>query len=300
VRKLLIIVMLFGLLAVSFSAVYAQDEADSSTPCTEEEMTVTTEALSIYNDGLATLQEDYDLSGDPTDNAYGETIVALDAISYEFWNTVYPELPACAEAQTLAFVLGAVYDEYLTIGLLQNSSAWLDAGGDADGAATFANQASMRQANLATTMEGLSGITLTDLAAAMNGDLLDACTEEQVTALSDGLTNSMSGLGDVITQASEQPAVAFAVTEGASYAFDTDVFAQVANCQENSAMAWYVSDSLRELNIIMGLSANAAAEAEAGNADVAQTMIDSASQRLEDFQSTIESLDEMAATPAAE
>jgi hypothetical protein len=294
VRKFLIIALLLSLFIATFATVSAQDE-EGSVACTEEELTLTTEALGIYNDGLATLQEDYDLSGDPTDNAYGETIIALDAISYEFWNTVYPELPACNEAQSLAFVLGFVYDEYLTIGLLSNASAWVDANGDAEGATVFADQATMRWENLTATMEGLSEVTLTDLTATIYGDSLEYCTEEQITALNEGLSTTMTNLGGVLTEMSEQPTLAFAVTEGASYAFDTEIYAEAANCYENQGMAWYVSDSLHELNIIMGLSANAVAEAEGGNTDVAQAMVDSAGLRLENFQEDFAALSEMSA-----
>ncbi|MBI5960437.1 MAG: hypothetical protein HY866_16975, partial [Chloroflexi bacterium] len=91
-RKFGIAVLLLSLLVMLIPVSYAQDDG-SLLACTEEELTITDAALTAYNDGLAALGEEYDLSADPTDAAYGLTLVALDAFSYEYWETVYPALP---------------------------------------------------------------------------------------------------------------------------------------------------------------------------------------------------------------
>jgi hypothetical protein len=280
--RLLFVLALLSLLVASVSTVSAQDE--ESVPCTEEELALTSEALTLYGDGLSTLQEDYDLSVDASDAAYGETLLALDAISYEFWNTVYPELPTCAEAQVLAYSVGSIYDEYLTIGLLDNMAAWLEASGDSEGAAAFSEQSAARSEDLAAAMEEMSGMTMDDLAASMSGEELEACTEEEVTALGDGVNAGMTEISTAIADMESDPTLTFGITEGASYAFDSEVFDEVATCQENFVIAWLVSASLHEINIIAGLSANATMEAGGGNTDVGQSMADSAVQRLTDFQ----------------
>jgi hypothetical protein len=129
IRKMFVILLIC---LIGVVPAFAQDDESAPYPaCTEEELTATVEGISAYNDLLAELG---DIGAGPTDNAYGAILAAYDTFSYEFWYTIHPEVPACAEAQAFALNIGMIYDEYLTIGLLVNVAAWAAAGGDSDSA----------------------------------------------------------------------------------------------------------------------------------------------------------------------
>ncbi|MBI5961776.1 MAG: hypothetical protein HY866_23770, partial [Chloroflexi bacterium] len=247
-----------------------------------------------YNDGLAALGEEYDLSADPTDAAYGLTLVALDAFSYEYWETVYPALPECAEAQALAFVIGSMYDEYLTIGLLVNVSAWADAAESPEDAQAFADQAASRMEIMDSTMEVIADMSMTDLAAALVGDATESCTEEQITGLADSMSGAFDELGAGLDELGDDPLLTFALTEGAAFAFENEAYAEVAVCAENLWLAEIFRVTLNQTNIVAGLYANAAAEEAAGNTDVAEALVTSADQRAADLETAWEEIGAMA------
>lgn len=290
-RNLIIIATLFSLLVAPLATVsFAQD--DIVPTCSADELTLTIDTLSALDEGFATVIAKYDLSADATDAAYGETLVALDTMAYEYWNTAYPELPECAESQALAFIYGAIYDEYLTIALLNNIAAWTDAADMVDDATVFATQAAARLDDMNADLEELSTVSLTDLAAALAGSELASCTEDEVVALADAMSVAFDEIGEAVNELEDEPVWVFALTEGAAYTFDAEVFAEVSTCAENQSLAWLFSLSLNEINIIAGLYANAAAEDAAGNTDVAEVLATSAEQRYEDFMAT---WDEMSA-----
>ncbi len=288
-RKLAVVIVLVGLFAALIPASHAQ-EGDSSVlaACSEDELAVTTEALSTYDEGLATLTTDYDLSVDPTDAAYGMTLVALDAASYEYWNTVYPALPQCAEAQAVAFVVGSIYDEYLTIGLLSNVAAWSDAADAGEDAQAFADQAAARLDSLNSGLEALSGMSVDDLITALSGSALESCSEEQVTALADMMGSAFEEMSGQLDTLGDEPVMSFAFTEGVAWGFEDEVYSEVSTCLENQYLANLFQLTLNETNIVAGLYANAAEEAAAGNTDVADQLSASADQRAADLQAAWE------------
>jgi hypothetical protein len=287
-RKLAVVIVLLGLFAALIPASHAQETSGALPACSEDELAATIEGLTAYDEGLATLSADYDLSVDPTDAAYGATLVALDAISYEYWNTFYPVLPQCAEAQAVAFVVGSIYDEYLTIGLLNNIAGWTDAAGAGEDAQAFADQSAARVESLNFGLEAISDMSVSDLVSALSGETLESCTEEQVTALADVMSSVFGEMSDQLDTLGDDPVVSFAFTEGVAWGFEDEVYSEVSTCAENAYLADLFRLTLNETNIVAGLYANAAEEAAAGNTDVADELSASADQRAADLQAAWE------------
>lgn len=272
---LVILVCLMGVVPV-----FAQDE-DAYAACTEEELTATIEGLAGYNEALAELG---DISGGPADNDYGAMLAAYDAFSYEFWYTVHPELPACAEAQAYALNVGMIYDEYLTIGLLLNLSAWADASGDADSAEAFSASAEARAATMEEGLNLMEGITAEDLSDWINSEGMESCDSETYEASLTAIGEYFTSIGELNTQMAEDTNAALSaliVSDVAAQGYWNDIYPNVSGCYEANYYAWEAGRVLDENTIISGLALNALVENEGGNTEVAETLVTSAQARVE-------------------
>jgi hypothetical protein len=279
IRKLFIfmLVCLIGVLPA-----LAQDQESAAyAPCTEEELTATVEGISAYNEALAELG---DIGAGPQDAAYGTILAAYDSFSYEYWYTLFPEIPACAEAQAFALNIGMIYDEYLTIGLLQNIAAWADASGDADTASLFTASVEARAAMMSETTNLMEGVTAEDMADWINSAGMESCDEETFTASLTGIGEYFTSLGEIQSQAAEtidENVAALIVSDSAAQAYWSDVYPAVSGCYEADYYAWEAGRILDETTIITALAVNAELENEAGNTDVAEVMAASIEARAE-------------------
>jgi len=275
---ILVIVLLMGVVPA-----FAQDEeSEAAYPaCTEEELAATVEGLSSYNEALAELG---DIGAGPQDNAYGAVLAAYDSFSYEFWYTVHPEVPGCAEAQAFALNIGMIYDEYLTIGLLQNIAAWASANGDTESADLFTASAEARTATMSESMDLMQGITADDLAAWVNSEGLDWCDEETFNTALTGIGDYFTSLGEIQSQAAEtvdENMAALLVSDAAAQTYWSEVYPAVSGCYEADYYAWEAGRILDETTIITALAINAVLESDAGNTDVAEAMAASIEARAE-------------------
>lgn len=281
IRKMFAL-MLVMVLLMGVAPAFAQDEeSDAYPPCSEEELTATVDGLSSYNEALADLG---DIGAGPEDAAFGATLAAYDSFSYEFWYTIFPELPACAEAQAFALNVGMIYDEYLTIGLLQNIAAWADASGSSDAAASFTASADARSAAMDTNMSLMEGITAEDMANWINSEGLESCDEETFTTSMTGVGEYFSSIGDLQTQVAETVdanVAALLVSDAAAQSYWSDVYPAVSGCYEADYYAWEAGRILDESTIITALAVNADLENQAGNTDVAEAMATSVQNRSE-------------------
>lgn len=290
-RSLFALTLVFVLL-MGIAPAFAQEEESSVAypPCSDEELTATVDALSTYNEALASLG---DLGAGPTDNAYGAILSAYDSFSYEFWYTLFPEIPACAEAQAYALNVGMVYDEYLTIGLLQNIAAWADASGNSDAASAFASSVEARSTVMDSIASLMEGITAEDLANWINSAGLESCDEETFMASMDGVAQYFNALGDIQAQAAEsvdEDVAALITSDQAAQAYWSEVYPAVSGCYEADYYAWEAGRILDETTIITALKVNAALESEAGNTDVADAMNASVEARAQGLTDYIQSV----------
>lgn len=277
-RKLsaLFLVCLLGALPA-----FAQDEEVAYEACSEEDLALTIEGLAAYNEALVELG---DIGAGPADNDYGAILAAYDSFSYEFWYTLFPEVPACAEAQAYALNVGMIYDEYLTIGLLLNLSAWSDAAGDADSAAAFAASAEARSTAMAESTSLMEGITAEDLATWVNSDGLAACDEESYTFALTTIGEYFTGLGELQTEIAEDAdanLAALVVSDVAAQNYWAEIYPAISGCYEADYYGWEAGRILDESTIVTALALNAMVENEAGNTEVAETLVASAQARSE-------------------
>jgi hypothetical protein len=280
-KKYIAVIVLFTLFFSTSIPVFAQDEAEGAIPaCTEEELTATLEGLQAIDDGFKELVAEFDLTSDPANAEYGTTLVALEAIAGGFWGEFYPAVPACAEAQVISFTVGTTYDQYLTIGLLANVGAKIAAAGDEETATLIGEQVTARVEGLQEDMAEVADLTFEEYAAAVLEETAPACTEEQLAAAQEGLGTALEEIGAMV-EGMENPLEVFAVTEATAFTFWDEAYEALAVCAESELIAFQVGFLLNDVNIIAGLHANAAAESEAGNAEVAEAMTQAASAREE-------------------
>lgn len=286
IRKMLaltlVVVILMGVMPAFAQDAEETEESDNAyVACTQEELASTLEALSTYNQALAELG---DIGAGPTDNAYGAILAAYDSFSYEFWYTVFPEVPGCAEAQAYALNIGMIYDEYLTIGLLQNIAAWATANGDTESADVFNASVEARSAAMAETVDLMQGITADDMAAWINSEGMESCDEETFTASMTGVGDYFTGISEIQSQASEnidENVAALVVSDSAAQSYWSDVYPAVSGCYEADYYAWEAGRILDEATIITALAVNADLENQAGNTDVGEAMTTSVQARSE-------------------
>jgi hypothetical protein len=288
-KKLFLLIVIVGLLAVPMGGALAQeDEAIALPACSEEELAGTLEAITEMNAGFEEIATTFDLSSDPNDNAYGETLVVLDAFTQGYWSDFFVQVPPCAEATGVAYVVGSFYEEYLITGLLLNIAAWADASGDTETATMVAEQANLHLEDINATMEALSTMTFEELAAELFANELPACTPEQLTEAEAAFGEVYEGLSSIEEEFADDTLALFAASEAAAYTFDTEVYAEASTCAELASTSDMVSLALNIANSAAGLYANAEVEEAAGNTEVASAMQEAAQAREEAFAALLE------------
>jgi len=114
--------------------------------CTEEELTATLEGIGILVETFQGLTET--LEEDMLSAAAG-----LEALSTGYWETFYTVLPACAEAHDLGYNVGLIFDETLTIVLLDRVAEIATTNGDTETAEVLAESITTRGETLTAASE---------------------------------------------------------------------------------------------------------------------------------------------------
>jgi hypothetical protein len=122
--------------------------------CSEED-------LAAVADGISTISETYTELGESMVEASGEDLTAVVAgfstLSSEYWTTFAPELPECAEAQSLGTSYGLLLDESLIlVALLKLTELETEAGND-ELAETLAASVEVRSEDLQAMAEEVFG-----------------------------------------------------------------------------------------------------------------------------------------------
>lgn len=285
-KKLLLILTVFALVASLMPTAAAQD--DALPLCSEDELTAVAEALEAYNEGIASLDE---ISTDANDAVYGAVVVGYDAFSYAFWAEVFPEFPACVEAQVLGITFGLAYDQLTIAAAYANIAGWAIAMGDAEGAELFANAATERVEEINAQMETLAELDVADFASA-----LPNCTKEEymtntaaLEAFGDAVDEAMADL-DLGTDDVTNAVVTLAAIDLIASEYWDTIYPELPACAEAEYDALLVGLTLDELVLISSLGANALLEDAAGNTEIAQALADSMNVRMEDLTATMEEM----------
>lgn len=289
-KKLSLFIIILSLLALPAGNAFAQEEMVLPA-CSEEELSTTLAGITEVNEGFAEVATTFDLSSDPTDITYSETLVVLEAAASSYWTEFFVEVPACAEAAGIAYIVGAFYEDYLTTGLLLNAAAWAEAAGETEAAAEIAEQAAVRLEEIQAAAEAMSAMTFEELAAELFADTLPACTPEQLTEGEAAFETAYEGLAALEEETADSALAQFAITEGAAYTYDAEVHPNLSLCSELDYTADLVSIILNIANTSTGLYANAELEAAAGNTEVAEAMQAAGEAREELVNAMIEMMD---------
>jgi hypothetical protein len=280
-RKGILFVLLLGIL-VAVMPIAAQDEIVS---CSEEELTLTAEAISQLSDGYQALAEEMGDGSDP--NALMIALVGIDSLSTGFQTNVVPELPACAESIALSDAFGLALDEsVINIGLARLSIYEAEYG-DADLAQSYADYAAARAEWYAAVVEASFGVV------AETGELPEASTDSELPACTDEFAEDEAVLATGETIAAYQQLAADSADPDAekltelvagyaalSGAFRVGIYPALP-CAEAFAMGKNLSLLLDRTLITMLLARLGAYEAEYGEVEVAAILSDAATVRHE-------------------
>jgi len=279
------------LLTLVTPVAFAQDETLPA--CSEEEITATAEGIDLYSQAIAELG---DITSDPNDAAYGAVLAGYDAFSYEFWNSVYPEVPYCMEAQALAFAFGTFYDELALAASFANIAGWAESAGESEAAEYFVASAEYRIEGITEAMAEMEDMSAADFL----GETLPACSTEEYEASSTAIETYFTALGDA--QAELESAASSSDLESlVALVVTVDLFAQgywdevypiLPACAEVDQDSWLAGRVLDESLLITTLYLNAALESEGGNADAAEVLAASADARGEDLTVFLEMIGE--------
>jgi hypothetical protein len=285
----LAVLILVGMLSTSL--VSAQDEAPA---CSPEQVGAAMEALAEVDfESMTTLPEE------PTTSDFSAMVLTLDSFAYGYWEGFYEGMEAgdtCAEVIYLGTNSGYVFDELLIVSLLSSLAVHEEAAGDSDTAAVFLEQAEARQASLEAGMEGM----VTNIEAFQAGEeieldvVLPECTEEEVTAATEGMTEvagfyeELAGALEGATGTDLSALVAGFAELSAGYW--EEFMPELPACQEVYDFAFTTGLVMDETVIVTGLLRLAELEAEAGDADLAEALAESATVRAEELEAAIEEL----------
>lgn len=285
----LIALMVLASLVSAFPVAAQDEESEGMLPnCTEEEWAAFNEGIAAYNEGIASLGE---ISSDVTEAAYGAALVGYDQFSYQFWSEVFPALPACAEVQVVAFVLGNFYDDLAVAAAYANIAGWAVTAEQAEAAEYFGTVAATRAQDIADESAAFGEMDLSELL----GEELVACSEEELTGVIDGIAGYFEGYEAVQAEAEASAegddAVVLVATTVTTDSFATvywdEVFPEVPACSEAQYLGYLAGSALDETNLIVALYLNAALEAEGGNTDIADALAASAEARAADLEETL-------------
>lgn len=292
-RKLLLVFTTCALLLVLVmptALTFAQE--DEMPVCTEAEITQVAEGIDLYSQAIAELG---DISTDPTEGAYGLVLIGYDAFSYEFWNTVYPEVPMCTEAQALAFAFGTFYDELALAASFANIAGWAESLGEAEAAEYFAQSATYRTDGINAMLEEMQGMSAADLV----GETSPACTEEEYEANSTAIEGYFSAIDEAqvelesLSSSDLETLVATVVTYDLfAQAYWDEVYPILPACAEAEYDAYIAGSVIDQILMVTTLYLNAALETEGGNAEIAEVLAASADARSEDLYTFLEMMEE--------
>jgi hypothetical protein len=285
-RKVSLVVLLV-LLILSLNApamVGAQVEALAA--CTEEEAAASQEILA---DTLAATEEIAEGDFDPTATDFAETALEIEALSRDYWTNVYPELPTCAEAQSVGFGLGLFIDAFMVASLELNVAGWAAAAEDAAGAEYLTGEATTRieeAQEMLSDMEEVGGIAglISQLEVCTEDDL--AAAEAVITGSGEAFAGMMEELAGL--EEAEDPVFATVSSYTAANEFAKGFWDETTDsiplCQEAAYATLIFGLALNEATIITALRMNAALEEANGNPENAEALAAAADVRAENLQ----------------
>jgi len=267
----------------------AQDKEAAVVSCTPEENAVLNETLPLLFTAYQEIAKGMD-ANDPM-----PTVIALDSLATNYWNTIYPALPNCLEAGALGYNFGIVLDESLINTGLAQLSQYEAQYGDATLAQSLSDLVITRTDWYKIILANTFGQITKDgkLPDSMFSYELEACTAEDgeseaVTAYTDSVT-AYNELAQSVGEATDENATAvlFGFAElGTNYWIK--IYPELPACAEISQDGYNIGLLYNERVIVMMLSRLAAYEVQYGTTESAQTLTDGAAARSELAKSFIE------------
>jgi len=295
-KHLLGLAVLVMITAFSFSIVGAQDEeaVEALPSCSPEDYVANVEAIGEAFTGLGELTT---LPEAPTASDYAASVAILDAFAVGYWEGFDPEAIACAEELYIGQTAGIIFDELVIVNALSALAAHEETAGNTEYAELLLEQATARGEILQAELEDF-GATLTSLIDGEEVELdvaYPACTEEELTATSEGLTTINetyaefgAALGEGLTGTDLTDLVTgFAAL---SQGYWDEFFTVLPACFEAQSLGYEYGLLLDESLITVSLLRLAELEAEAGNAELAQVLADSALAHVETLTEMSEAL----------
>lgn len=285
-RKLTLLVVVLVLI-LPFGVIAAQDDAVS---CSPQEIALVGEALAIYSEALTELDA---ISSDVSDNDFGAALVGYDAFSYEFWNTLAPEFPACVEAQKLTLIFGIAFDELATAASFANIMGWSEALEATEAIEYFAEATAIRVESVTAMMEMAGELEIEDYL-----EELESCSVEEYEMNSTLLGEYFAEMESVFADIGETSTDDIEAITGIVVAADiysngywNEIYPELPYCAEADLEAYTAGAIVDELVLITSLGLNAALEDAAGNTETAELLAASVAVRYEELIAFLDSME---------
>jgi hypothetical protein len=284
-KQLILVLALIALMSVfSFSITSAQDEEEELPPC--DPMTAMT-GLQELMEPLTDIGELTTVAGDGNPSDYSQMVADIDAYVSEYWTNFDESEFECAEEKYIAYTIGLGLDELLIVSELSALSVHEATAGNSEAATLFGEQAGARAETLTEDMTAMTDLItsmMTGEEMDMGGDL-DECSEEDMTALADGIgtiNETYIELGNSLTDASGNDLTAVVAGFSTLSSEYWVTFApELPECAEAQDLGTSYGLLLDDTLIMVGLLKLAEYEAEAGNDELAQTLTYSITVRSE-------------------
>jgi len=287
---------LLGLAVALFVAVapaVAQDEEDGAVACTPEDLQTTTEVISAMSAPYQELTAGMDATDPITVSA---AVVAFQYMSTGFWTEIYPEIPACAEASTLAYNFGLALDEsVISTGIIRLGLFEAEFG-DPDLAKSIVEYGQARAEWYAQIIANTFGQISEDgeLPDSMYSPELDACTDadyesEGWTALKDSLAAYNELDPSVATATGDELTGLIGSYAQISSEFWASIYPNLPACAEIAETGYNIGLVYNERIITLLLGRLAEYENEHGSEEAATALVEGAQARQELFESFVES-----------
>src|SRR5690349_9362036 len=189
-KSFILALALIALMSVfSFSTVGAQDEELPA--CDPMELMTNMESMM---QPLTDLGELSSIDADASPSDYSQLVSELDAYSVEFWAGFEETEFECAEQYYIATQMGEILDEALIIAELGALAVHENAAGNTEAATLFAEQSSGRAEVLTEAVTGMTDVMTSMMTGQGEGmEALDSCSEDEITATVDGVTEVNEG-----------------------------------------------------------------------------------------------------------
>ncbi|MBC7870983.1 MAG: hypothetical protein H7Y09_09110 [Chitinophagaceae bacterium] len=127
------------------------------TTCTDEE--VASDVITTLNDAIENYSDLNQQALEIQEDDLAMFLAGYDALSNDFWEIIYPNLPACDAAANLSFIVGNIFDQTLIVYEFFLLSRYENEYGDAEIGAQIAQSAANRAASVQQSIEFYFGTT---------------------------------------------------------------------------------------------------------------------------------------------